>query len=358
VTTADAPASRQAAAAPAPPKVTMRNVAERAGVSSTTASFVLTGREGVRISDRTRERVLRAAKDLGYRPNVMAQSLRTKVTRTIGLISSAVVADRYAGELIRGSLVTAIRHEHLLVVAESEGDAATETRLIEDLLSRQVDGVIYAVPSTRQVHLPQTLAGHPTVLLNCTAPVGPSTAVVPDEAEGGRAAAARLLLAGHRDGVHVVGRLPPEGFATRARLSGIESALRAAGTRLAEPVECAWWPQPAYDAVRRLLNRGVRPAALVCMNDRIALGVYQALEQAGIAVPAEVSVLSFGDSALASWLRPPVTGVAMPYFEMGRAAVEALLADPPRPAVHRVAMPLRERASVGPPRSGVQPAAR
>src|SRR5262249_24479740 len=112
-----------------PPRATLRDVARRAGVSRTTASFVISGRTDMRISPDARERVLHAARELDYRPNLMARSLRTKHTRTIGLVSDTIATEPYAGEMIRGSLATALLCEHLLFVGETEGDATVEKRL-------------------------------------------------------------------------------------------------------------------------------------------------------------------------------------------------------------------------------------
>ncbi len=131
--------------------------------------------------------------------------------------------------------------------------------------------------------------------------------------------------------------------------SGVERALAAAGARLEGGLDCEWWPEPAFDAVTRLLRSGARPRALICLNDRVAFGAYQALEAAGIGIPDEVSVVSFDDSALAGWLRPQLTSVGLPHFEMGKRAVETLLTERPVAGVERVPMPLRQRASVAPP---------
>jgi LacI family transcriptional regulator len=103
-------------------------------------------------------------------------------------------------------------------------------------------------------------------------------------------------------------------------------------------------------AVRVFFGGGARACALFCLNDRIAFGVYQAAAEAGLTVPDDVSVVSFDDSHLASWLRPALTSVAIPHFELGRTAVELLLADVPAHDVHPVPMPVRERGSVAPPR--------
>jgi LacI family transcriptional regulator len=327
----------------------MRDVAQRAGISPTTASFVLAGRDDMRISEETRQRVLRAARELNYRPNLTARSLRTNVTRTIGLVSDTIVTEQYAGGLIHGSLTAAVEREHVLVVAETEGDATLEARLIDDLLGRQVDGIIYATLSTRVARVPRALSGHAVVLVNCTTAGRRLPAILPDEVAAGRSAAEALLRAGHRQGIYVVGERPDEVIAARERLAGVHAALAAAGTGLHQALDCAWWPEAAFEAVTDCLRQGGRPRALICMNDRVAFGAYQALAEAGIAVPDEVSVVSFDDSALASWLRPQLTSVALPYFEMGRLAVETLLADQPQRGVQRVAMPLRERASIKSP---------
>jgi len=139
-------------------------------------------------------------------------------------------------------------------------------------------------------------------------------------------------------------------FAGRERMTGIEEALGSAGARVEGILDCLWWPEPAYEAVTRFLAGGGRPAAFICMNDRVAFGAYQALREAGMAIPDDVSIVSFDDSELAAWLRPQLTSVALPHSEMGRRAVELLLVGQAPAGIERVPMPLRERSSVAPPR--------
>jgi LacI family transcriptional regulator len=333
----------------APPRVTLLDVARRAGVSRTTASFVMSGRTDMRISAQAQERVRHAARELDYRPNLMARSLRTRLTRTIGLVSDTIATEAFAGDLIRGSLATALRHEHLLFIGETEGDPTVEKRLVEDMLDRGVGGFLYASMYTRQTRLPPALRGLPLVLVNCLTPDRKVPAVVPDERAAGRTAGRTLLAAGHRDRIWLVGESPAGVYAGRERRTGIEEVLGRAGVALAGTVDCLWWPEPSYAATRDFLASGTRPSAVICLNDRVAFGAYQALSEAGLAVPADVSLLSFDDSDLASWLRPQLTSIAIPHFDLGRRAVELLLGEERAPAVHRVAMPLRERASVGPP---------
>jgi LacI family transcriptional regulator len=328
-------------------RVRLRDVAERAGVSATTASFVLSGRD-MRISEPTRHRVERAARELDYRPNLTARSLRTQRTRTIGLVADTIATGQFGGGMIRGSLTAALRHHHRLLVAETEGVRAVEVTLIEDLIDRQVDGYLYATTSHDDVVVPRPLRGRPVVLLNCRTS-DDTPAIVPDEAAGGRAAAGALLRAGHRDGIFLVGEAPAHVVPAQERISGVDATLREAGSGIAGLVECSWWPESAYDAMSAFLARGGRPAALICLNDRIAFGAYQAIAEAGLEIPKDISVVSFDDTDLATWVRPALTSVALPLFEMGALAVETLLSEKPQPGIQLVPMPLRERASVAKP---------
>jgi LacI family transcriptional regulator len=321
-------------------------------VSRSTASFVLTGRHlDMRISEDARQRVLRAAQELDYRPNLMARSLRTKVTRTIALVSDTLASDPYAGRAIQGSLAAAVAHGHLLFIGETEGDAVVEQKLISDFLDRQVDAFLYASMFTRYVRVPQALHGRPVVLLNClTRAARPKQhAVIPDELGAGFNAAKLVTDAGHREGIYLVGNPAAHVFAGRERLAGIKEGLGVAGTKLAGTVDCDWWPDSAYDAVSRMLASGTRPKVFICLNDRIALGTYQALRGAGLTIPDDVSVVSFDDSELAAWLRPQLTSIALPHYQIGWRAVELLLGPAQDPGVVRLPMPVRLRASVGKP---------
>ncbi|MGD6741623.1 LacI family DNA-binding transcriptional regulator [Streptomyces sp. BH106] len=339
-------------------RVTMADVARRAGVSPTTASFALSGRTDMRISDAARDKVLAAAADLGYRPNVTARSLRTKSSQTIGFVSDTITTTPFAGEVIRGALDAAREKENLLFITETGGDRAVESGLVNGLLDRQVDAVIYAAMYTHYVTPPPELHGRRVLLLNCLAPGFDAPSVIPDEIEAGRTAARVLLDAGHTRDIWAIGghqAIPasPDGnFAGIERMRGLQDVLRDAGARLDGVVECDWGAEDGYREVSRLLAEGRRPRALVCSTDRVSFGAYQALAEAGLSVPQDVSIVSFDDQDIAGWLRPALTTVALPHNELGRRAIELILADDPLDAtVHRVPMPLRERGSVGPPRS-------
>jgi LacI family transcriptional regulator len=302
----------------------------------------------MRISEDARQRVLRAAQELDYRPNLMARSLRTKVTRTIALVSDTIASDPYAGRGIHGALASAIARGHLLFIGETEGDPVVEEQLISDFLDRQVDAFIYASMFTRYVRIPKLLKGRPVVLLNClTRAAKPAYhSVIPDELGAGWSAARTVLDLGHQSGIYLAGSPSRHVFAGRERLAGLREGLASAGVTLSGTIDCDWWPEPAYEVLNRAFADGLRPRVLICLNDRVALGAYQAAREVGLRIPEDVSVLSFDDSELASWLRPQLTSISLPHYQLGWQAVELLLGEARPPAVLRMPMPVRSRASI------------
>jgi LacI family transcriptional regulator len=335
-------------------RATLADVARRAGLSKTTASMVLNGREGTRLSAEAHQRVFAAAEELGYRPNVAARSLRTRKTDTIAFVSDVVATTRFAGDLIRGALDAARERDHVLLIAETQGDAAFEQHAIDAMLDRQVDGVIYAAMATRRLTVPPALLTGPVVLLNATSPDA-QPCVVPDDERAGRTAVAALLDKGHHDRIALIGRNrlketdPEVSLAAHSRLRGIRDALAAAGTTLCHEAFCReWLPEHGYKAMQAILRKPARPTAVICMNDRLAFGVYQALAGAGLAVPDDVSVVSFDDDPIAAWLRPGLSTIALPHGPMGRRAVELLL-DGKATGPTVVPMTMRRRGSIAAP---------
>ncbi|PRY58659.1 LacI family DNA-binding transcriptional regulator [Glycomyces artemisiae] len=339
-------------------RVTLADVAKAAGVSRTTASLVLSDRgDELRISEPVQQRVRQVAAELAYRPNAASQVLRTGLSRTFGFISDTVATSQLAGDMIKGALEGARRHDHMLFIGESEGSEDEQARLIQAMVDRQVDGIVIASMFTRERPVPSGV-GRPLVFLN-TVPAEPRAqvpVVIPDEIGAGRAAARALLDAGHRK-IHLIGAgptlddVPPLTIAGRERLEGILQELGGAGLEPASGRRCGiWLPEDGWRATAALLRSGVADGAILCFNDRLALGAYQAIQEAGFRVPQDFSVVSFDDHQLAGWLRPGLTTVALPHYELGRRAIDALLAPAAAAAgVERVPMPLRARGSIAAP---------
>lgn len=341
-------------------RVTLADVAHAAGVSRTTASLVLSDRgDELRISAASQQRVRQIAAELGYRPNAISAGLRSGSSRTLAFISDTVATSQLAGDMIKGALAKAHSSGYMLFIGETEGDFDEEQRLVEAMLDRQVDGFVIASMFTRERSLPSALSGHPAVLLNALPdPAGSAPAVVPDEYTAGHDAARVLLDAGHRR-IHLIGAGPAEGdlpgetVAGRDRLAGILAALADAGVEPASGRVCnVWLPEDGWKATRDLLKTAERGDAIISFNDRLAFGAYEALREAGWAIPEDMSVVSFDDHQLAGWLRPTLTTFALPHYELGERAIERLLAQVVTSdvgdALERIRMPARMRESVTP----------
>ncbi len=344
-------------------RVTLADVAERAGFSKTAASQVLNDRPGVRLSTEAVTRIRTAADELGYRPNPAARSLRLGRTGTFGFLSDEVTITRFASAMIRGLVDVAEQHDHAVLIGETGAHHAQPAkaqaqlqRALASMLDRRVDGLIVGAVQARRITLPELPADLPVVTVNCTSPEA-GVAVLPDEYEAGRAVATALLEHGHREGIGILGHSPVSirdpliSVTIGRRFAGLSSVFAEAGV---EPVVVQefqeWEPWHGFDAMADVLDRGVPVTAMVCLNDRVALGAQQAIAAAGRSVPEDISLVSFDDDEIASYLRPALTTARLPYEEMGRRAME-LLVDPDRPRDGEVLvpMPLQARDSVAAP---------
>lgn len=348
-------------------RVTLADVAAASGIAESTASLVLSGRgNDVRISQKVQERVRANALELGYRPNAMSVGLRKGVTSTLGFVSDSVASSRLAGEMIKGAIEAARDRGFMVFVAETGGNASQERLLLDAMFDRQVEGVIVASTFTQERQLPLEMDRMPTVLLNIEPTTDTSAPVVlPHEVQAGRDAAQALVSAGHTD-IHLIGvgtspdDVPAISLAGRQRLRGILAVLGEHGLQPASGhLASQWLPPDGFAIVRDLLLR-TTPGAVICFNDRLAMGAYEAFQEAGLRIPQDVSVISFDDASFAAWLRPGLTTFALPHRSMGKRAAELLIErveferahptdSPLHGGVHLIAMPQRERGSLSPP---------
>ena len=329
---------------------TMADVGRAAGVSATAVSFVINGRADGAISPETQRRVLDAVAALGYRPNLTAQSLRTRRTRTIGFVTDEIAVKAPGGQSISGAHDVARRHGSMMLIVNATRDAWVLRRAIDDLVDRQVDAILFAAVGTRRATLPEVAL--PTVLVNCFSAGDPLPSILPDDAAGGRAAAELVLAAGHRRVAYLTGM--PGSWATRERVKGYRAALRGAGTPFDDSLVLAgnYRADSGHALTRRLLAMRRRPTAIVCGNDLMALGAYLALKEAGLRIPEDVSVVGYDDQEdLAADLQPALSTIRLPYYEMGHRAAEHVFAGTvdELPARTYAACPIVRRASVGPP---------
>jgi LacI family transcriptional regulator len=323
----------------------------------TTVSHALNEATSSRVKAETQQHVRDVARNLGYAPNRLASGLRNQRSQILGLVSDEITTTPFAGAMIRGAQDAAYERGYVMMVVNSGLDSELEHREISMLQQHQVDGVVYARLYHQSVQLPEELAGMPTVLLDAVTEDPAVSSVVPDEVNAAETAVEALIRAGHtRIGmINNVDDIP----ATHGRLDGFRNALRRHGIEHDPRHLVIGVPETAggREAALELLSQPGRPTALFCFSDRVAMGAYQAATALGLRIPEDVSIVGIDNLELiADSLWPGLTTVALPHYEMGRWAVNRILDDieiPGAPAEQeRLACPLIERGSVGPPRSG------
>ncbi|MDR6508642.1 LacI family DNA-binding transcriptional regulator [Arthrobacter oryzae] len=332
---------------PRPQPVTLREVAEAAGVSTATVSLVVNNKKAARISDETRKRVRDAIRNLGYRPNAMAQTLVSGSSRFIGLVADAIATTPFAGQIIHGAQDEAWKHGYALLIANTEGNSELETDAIAMMLEYKVRGILYSTWFHRATDIPASLREADFVLVNCFSTEPGARAVVPDEAQGGHSATEILLRHGHRRIAFINATIPAP--ARDGRLQGYREALEGAGIPFDEDLVLEAYPdqEGGYGATEDLLRLGA--TAVYCYNDRMAMGLYDGLREQGLSIPADMAVVGFDNQeVIAAHLRPPLSTVSLPHYELGAAGVRILLGldEAPLQEAAKIYCPTIERTSV------------
>ncbi|MGE0218754.1 LacI family DNA-binding transcriptional regulator [Mycolicibacterium sp.] len=307
-------------------KPTLADVARVAGVHPGTASRALNPALAGRISPATTARVHEAAKALGYMPDTRAQSLRTRRTRTIGVVIPDLANPVFA-PIVRG-IEDGLRDAgYQSLLASTDNDADRETAALRVLQTRYCDGYIVA-SATRDDATVRELCAQRTalVLLNRLVDDLDVPAVVSDDSVGIRAAVDYLAAGGHRSIAHIAGPQTLSVSAARVRAFCDAVASSKVRPRMKPVVQQAsdFTVEAGRVAMAGLLEHE-QVTAVLAANDLIAIGCYQALAAAGLRCPEDVSVIGFNDMPLTAHLNPPLATVAMPQHEMGWAAAQLVL---------------------------------
>jgi LacI family transcriptional regulator len=315
----------------APRRVTMTDVARVAGCSQATVSLVLNNAPGVKISAERREKVIEAARSLGYQPTALAHldvvpASRLAPPAVVGFVVDQLATSPEAVVAIEGARQACWDEGRVVLAAQTMNDPEMEAKTIAALLAQGAGALVYMTIFTRRVAVPQALerANVPVVLLNCYSEGDRFPSVVPGELEGGLAAMRHLLARGHRRIGMITGE--PWMEAARDRLKGYRQALAAAGVHYdpALVLQGNWSPSAGYECTRRLLALPDRPTAIFCQNDRMAIGAYEAIKEAGLHIPDDVSVVGYDDEEISRHLFPQLTTVVLPHRAMAHWAVERL----------------------------------
>lgn len=303
--------------------VSLKDVAARAGVSFQTASKVLNGHSRV-ASPSTRERILRAAADLGYVPNAMARGLVRQASVTIGVLADDF-SDQAVSQFVLAAQRAAASRGHGALISSVHADIDAELA-VRKLLEYRVDGILVAAPSLEdEPSLGAALRGPlPVVSIN-RIHGGGVPLIGSDHAMTGTLAAEHLLGLGHQRIGTVIG--PRGRQVVQRRMRGFREALRAAGQPLPERriVEADWTYDGGWSATHRLLDSDPTITAVFVHNDVMAMGVLKALHERGLRLPADCSVVGCDDLSFAGYLVPPLTTVRIPFEETGERAATLLL---------------------------------
>ena len=302
--------------------VTLRDVAQLAGVSVATASKALNGRADVR--PETRRRVEEVAVRLAFTPNTLAKAMLAGQTGTVGLLTNDLVG-RFSLPILMGAEDASGAGRMSVFLCDARGDAIRERYHLRALLGRRVDGIIVVGSETnprpslgRHVPVPVVYAYAPS-----DDPLDAS--VVPDNVRAGALAVEHLLLTGRRRVAHISGDLTYAAAQDRAR--GADGALEAAGLQRVGPVRFGSWTESWGRSAAGVVLDGDPVDAILCGSDQIARGVLETLRDRGVDVPGDVAVMGFDNwEAMVSGSRPSLTTVDMRFEAMGRRAAELLFA--------------------------------
>jgi DNA-binding LacI/PurR family transcriptional regulator len=305
---------------------TQKELAKLAGVSAGTVSNVISGTK--RVSDATRQKVLEAIRTLDYSPNLIARSLRTNRTNTLGIVIPEITVPFFP-KLIRGAESAARDHGYFLIVADSNADMALEFELISLLRSQRVDGILLATSASnwgQDERLTAFNSPPPIVCVDRLVDGLDIDSVSVDNRAAAEMGVAHLLSMGHKEIAIITG--PQNLKNEQERLSGYHHALQASGISARDSLLLA----SSFDRneIERACLEGVvrserRPSALFTTNAVVALEALRSIYAAGLRIPDDIAFATFDEIASADFFQPAITTIVQPIFEMGCRAVEVLL---------------------------------
>lgn len=307
-------------------KPTLRQIAQALNVNPSTVSRALNPDTRHLIGEELAARVLKAAQDLNYQPNRIAAALRTRRSGTIGVVVPDIGSPIFPPVVLGIEHVLRKRH-YVPIVANADGDQARQIFVVDQLLGRQVDGVILATGTQDDPLVGHCLGqGVPVVMVNRSDDAARVACVTGDNHKAMMLAVAHLHALGHRRIAHIAG--PAHLSTGREREAGF---LQAAASLGLSRSDCAVVRVPAYTeaagqaACAQLLARRRRPSAVVAANDFLALGCYAALREAGLACPEHLSVVGHNDMLFMNAIFPALTTIRVPFYDMGTRAAALML---------------------------------
>lgn len=306
--------------------VTLKQIAAELGISAMTVSRALNNHENV--DEKTRERVLKKARSMGYTPNHIAKSLVSKRTYTIGVVIPEI-SHTFFAQVVSGIENVTYEMNYQLLLTNSAENFERETKALETLLAQQVDGILISCSEqTRDYSLYKKIinSGKPLVFFDrCIEGLGASTVSV-DDRDGSKRITQHMINHGYKKIAYLRG---PEISIGKERLDGFLDALKENGIRIREDwiIESGFKESGGHEAMKQILEMPAkdRPRAVVAVNDPAAIGAFEAIEEYGLSVPDDIAICGFSDDIRARLLKCPLTTVSQPSVNIGRKAAEKLI---------------------------------
>lgn len=329
----------------------IKDIARLAGVSHSTVSRALHNHPLV--NPETSKKILQIAQKHGYRPSAAARSLVTQRTYTIGVVVTNI-SDPFVAGVVNGIEEVASAQGFSVFLANANADPDQEIRVVESFEERRVDGIVVTSSRVGALYLPLLARRRvPIVLLNNQHPSQYAHSIVIDSQQGSKDATRHLIKLGHRRIAYLGDRFGRQ--SDTERYEGYRAALHEVGLRVARQyvVRGDGKAEGAVTAVAGLLALPQPPTAICCYNDMSAIGAMHRLRAAGLTIPGDISITGFDDLHISQFLNPPLTTVRQPMFEMGRMAMDTLIAMlSDKTPQHNIQVPgtLIVRGSTAPPK--------
>jgi len=306
--------------------VTLKDVARLAGVHPATASRALSPETRLLVSEETARRVLEVAANLGYRPNTVARSLRTRRSHTIGVLIPDLNNPLFP-PIVRGLEDRLDASGYVALIGNTDGDNVRERKVFEQMRARHVDGFVLATAHLRNPVLAEAAqAGVPVVLVNRMAEDYSFPSVTVDNERGVSMAVRHLTALGHERIGYIAG--PQDVSTGLTRYRGFRTAMASAAREVQPDLVAfatAFSVDEGYRCARQILAAGAACTAIAAGNDMLAVGCYAALEEAGLMCPDDMSVVGFNNMPFIDMLRPALTTVAFAHYQVGIEAAQLLI---------------------------------
>lgn len=333
----------------------LSDIAHEVGVSTKTVSLTLRGQKCA--SAEVTRKIIEVSDRLGYVPSQAARDMQSQQSNFIGFLANFVATTPHSVEIVRGAQEEATARGRHLMVGTTEDRPEAERRFLTMAKAHRVGGIIYATLYRRRLERQLEVPVDNLVMVNCGLADGSGYSIMPDDEGGGRMQACVLIGLGHKR-IAVIA-LSFRANATAHRMRGIETIMSLNNMRLDPEFRKSGITGPpetetyiAYEVAKDMLSRKDRPTAIIAGNDRIAMLTFCAAADVGLRVPEDLSIIGFDDfQTLTEGMRPKLTSVRLPYYEMGQKAVSSILDGLPTER-SEISLPCKliDRQSCAPPK--------